>query len=252
MMSMELAQVLQDKKWISLEDSAKTLRIPVAELWDPIIERPRRGSLRHEERIYAIKVHRHQLSPEGILIAEPSVVDERCPRCQNGEPYTPSPWALWDSPHCYDDVAAAQHAVREYVWHHEGWHHAKTIAQVWHIPVSANLVRNVDNKTLGTLMLTFKNDGAFLFHRHLRLIGEYDRTETWVARQTPATPLLCPDCERADSRSHCSRCGARVASEEDLIDRIQGFRGSKQLTVWHLDPPGCTACVPTGWNTVQE
>ena len=243
----QLVQALHDRRWMSLADSAEILRMPVAALWDPVIERPHRGSLRHAERIYAIKVHRHELSPEGILIAAPNVADDLCPRCRNDEPYTPSPWALWDSPHCYDDVATAQRAVTEYVRMHDGWHHSETIARAWHIPVSANLVRGTDNKTLGTFLRTLKNNAAFLFHRHLRIVGEYERTETWVTRQSSTTSPICPDCERNDSQANCPRCGARIASGEDLIDRIQGFHGSKELTVWHLDPPGCTACVPTGW-----
>lgn len=243
-----ILQFLEDGHWHSLAECAQHLRVPVGELWDPIEERPRRGILRHGERIYALQVHRHALTPTNIAIALPTVSAAHCPLCQQGQPYTPSPWAIWDNPQCYATTDAAEQAIRTYIQTHPGWHHPTTMAQAWQIPVSANLVQGTDNKTLGALLQSLKYDPAFVVHRHLHVIGEYTHTETWV---TTAPSLQCPDCQPMETTARCPRCDAPLVSEADVIDRIQGFHGSTGLTVWHLDPPGCPSCLPMyGWQTL--
>lgn len=231
--------------WTTLADSAQRLHVSVADLWNPLVERPSQGLVRHAERVYAVKVHRHALSADGLWLAPPALADSACPRCRLHEPYTPSPWAIWDSLHAYPDAETARQAIMDYVLTHAGWHHAQTLARAWNIPVSANLVRGTDNKSLGALLYELRHDQRFGMHRHLHIVGEYERVETWVTAQ--GTEARCPACDRDNSPAHCPRCGARIASASDLIDSVQGLHGSRQLSLWHLDPPGCTACLPTGW-----
>jgi len=213
-----------------------------------MVERPRHSKLRHAERIYLIRVHRHQLTPDGILLGSASAADTSCPRCQNGESYQASPWAIWDHPHSYPSSEAALKDIAEYVRTHPGWHHASTIAAAWKIPESANLVHGIDNKTLGWGLGQLGTWAEFQLHRHKITVGEYDdRVTTWVTRSdTPA--VECPGCHSTNVQAHCPRCGAAIASVNDVMDHVQGFNQTRGLTVWHLDPPGCTACIPTGWS----
>lgn len=244
----QLTQLFQQQEWLALGRVAELLQQPVAELWDPMVEHPSGHSkMGHAERIYLIRVHRHQLTPQGILVGAPTVSDESCPRCRNGESYLPSPWAIWNSPHCYVTTEAAAHAVAEYIRTHPGWHHASTITAAWDIPISANLVQGVDSKTLSWFLGHLTTSAEFMVHRHRYVVGGYERVDTWVT-QSGTTSSVCPACGGTDATEHCLRCGAAIASPLDRIDRVQGFNGSRGLTVWHLDPPGCTACVPTGWS----
>lgn len=244
----DVLAALGHREWVSLRTLAERLRCPVSTLWDPLVERPNAGLVRRAERTYAMRVHRHQMTTDGIWLADPHTPEPLCPRCRAGAAYVPSPWAIWDSPHCYPTADAARDAVAAHIRAHSGWHSPRTIAEAWHIPVSAILVRGTDNTTIGTFLGRLDRDPAFVVHRHVRIVGDLERVESWAALRTPGLPEQCPGCDPADATVYCPRCGARVASEADLIDRIQGFHGSRGLTSWHLDPPGCTACVPAGWS----
>ena len=75
---------LSQHHWISLKELAQTLSCPISQLWDPLQDRPVRGIVRRAERLYAIKVHRHQITFEGIWVADAHQFDTTCPRCHAG------------------------------------------------------------------------------------------------------------------------------------------------------------------------
>ena len=243
-----LHQQLSVDHWRTLADIAQDWPQPLTVLWDPWQMFPVRGLLRHAERIYAVKIHRHALTPLDIWLGHPQSSDQSCPACQTGSPYTPSRWAVWDSPYVFDHSSDAVHAVGTYIRQHAGWHNADSLARAWRLPVTANLVRGVDNYTLGHIFHALKHEADLVIHRHVHQVDGYERTVTWMIRRADSLVSTCPDCRSETGSAYCLRCGARIASELDVIDQVQGLHGTKALTVWHLDPPGCIACVPTGWT----
>ena len=48
----------------------------------------------------------------------------------------------------FDLSSDAVQAVGAYIRQHAGWHNADSLARAWRLPVTANLVRGVDNYTL--------------------------------------------------------------------------------------------------------
>lgn len=241
-----LLTFLQDGRWHTLTTCAEAIHQTVADLWDPLTEKPLHGMARHAERIYALQVHRHGLTPNRIALALPTVAAAACPLCQLGQPYTPSPWAIWDSPFLFDTEEAAHAAIRDYIQTHSGWHQTATLAQAWGIPLTANLVRGRDSKTLGFFLNELMKDSAFVAHRHVIFVDNYSRHVLWITR-TPA-PAQCPTCTDSSAAVRCPRCGAPVASPDDVIDRVQGFHTTTTLMTWHLNPPGCRHCLPAqGW-----
>lgn len=238
----DLVKSLQDGQWHSLATCARIMQRSVSDLWEPLMEKPLRGLVRRAERLYAIQVHRHAMTPQGIALALPTVSAAQCPLCQRGEAYHPSPWAIWGSPFLFETDAAAEAALRTYIQTHPGWHQAATIAEAWQIPTTAIIVRGTDNKMVGTVLNALAQNPGFLAHRHLYRIHEYTQPSLWVTAD-PQPAASCPGCADGSAADRCPRCGHPIASPEDVIDRVKGLHGPTGLITWFLDPPGCLHCV---------
>ncbi|WP_020373808.1 hypothetical protein [Sulfobacillus thermosulfidooxidans] len=237
-----LMTCLQDGQWHTLATCARHMQRSVAELWDPLLDKPQRGLVRRAERTYAIQVHRHALTPQGIALALPTVSAAQCPLCQCGEAYQPSPLAIWGSAFLFETDDTAKAALRTYLQTHPGWHQTATIAKAWQIPPTAIIVRGTDNKTIGTLLLAVTDQPGFVVHHHRYQTIENTWTVSWVTAD-PQPAAACPACADRSAADRCPRCGHPVASPEDVIDRVKGLRGITGLMTWFLDPPGCLYCV---------